>query len=695
MAEYTQDSAPIAVETPLGKDKLLLEAFHGTEALGRLFRFELDMLSPEERIDPRKIVGKKVSFRVNDGAGSPRWFTGFVSRFTRIGQGKRLSRWRAEVVPGLWFLTRTSDCRIWQQKSVPEILQAVLGDHSSRVSVQSKIEMTHTPWEYCVQYRETDFAFVSRLMEQEGITYFFRHDHNDLQTVLTDCPAAWAECRDGKVEGVSTFASTSRPGLLFAWTRAWSYRSGAYAERDYHFETPTTDLLVTAKGKLGFESASDFELYEYPGEYEKKGDGQSWAKVRMEEEEVPADVIEGRSSCRSFSPGFLFKDADAKKYLLTAVSHSARITGAYGTEEEPEEFEYRNEFTAIPAEVPFRTARTTPKPLISGAQPAIVVGPPGEEIYPDKYGRVKVQFYWDRYGKNDDKSSCWIRVSQPHAGSGWGHIDLPRIGEEVIVSFYEGDPDRPIITGRVYNARNMPPFSLPGEMTRTGIKSKTHKGGGYNEISVDDTAGKEQIRIHGQYDMNTVVENDETHTIHNNRTKNIDVDETMTIGNNQKLDVGVNKTVSVGANHTETVGANQSTSVGSNQTNTVAMMRTHSVGINEMINVGAAQEITVGAFQAISVGGLQTISVGAAQMVSVGMSQTTTVGTSATFSIGTSMSVDAGDQILLKTGAASLLMKKDGTITIQGKDVIIKATGKITAKAAGDMVLKAAKIGQN
>jgi len=320
-------------------------------------------------------------------------------------------------------------------------------------------------------------------------------------------------------------------------------------------------------------------------------------------------------------------------------------------------------------------------------QTAVVVGPKGEEIYTDEHGRVKVQFHWDREGRHDENTSCWIRVSQSHAGRGFGGIDIPRIGEEVIVSFVEGDPDRPMITGRVYHKESVPPFALPGEKTRSGMKTKTYKGKGFNELSMDDTPGKEQIRIHGQYNMDTVVENDETHTIHNNRTKKVDVDETMTIGNNQKLDVGVNKDVTVGTNHSETVGvnqtvnvgANQSTTVGANQSNTVAMMKNETVGIASTESIGAAKTLTIGA----------------AYAVSVGASCTEQVGMSSSENVGTTKSINAGDVISIVCGASKFVMKKDGSILIEGKNIVIKATSKITAKASGDMILKAAKIGQN
>ena len=545
MAKYTQDKAPIAVETPLGKDKLLLEGFSGTEELGRLFRFDLDLLSPEESIDPKEIVGKKVSFRVNHSDGSPRWFCGYVSRFARVGQGKRVTRWRAEVVPGLWFLTRTSDCKTFQDATVPDIASMVLGEFSSRVDVQNSLHGRYTPWEYCVQYRETDFNFVSRLLEHEGISYFFKHDKTTLTTVLADGASAYAECHDSQVEGVSSFGSESSPGLLSTWTQEWSLRSGQFAQRDYNFKTATTDLVVTVRGKPGFEGASDLEVYDYPGEYEKTSDGTADLKRRIEAEEVAAHTVRGSSGCRSFSPGYTFKDADGTKYLLTAVSHSASIRGAYESGAADGEFVYVNTFSAIPADVPFRPERSTPKPMVGGSQTAVVVGKSGEELDTDEHGRIKVQFHWDRLGKKDEKSSCWVRVAQSIAGPGWGAQFIPRIGQEVVVSYLEGDPDQPLVTGVVYNSQNKPPYSLPDNKTQSGFRSRSSKGGGdktCNEIRFEDKKGAEEVLLHAEKDFKREVENDDH----------------LEVGFLKK-DPG-SRTVKVFNDHTETIGCAQAKS---------------------------------------------------------------------------------------------------------------------------------------
>jgi type VI secretion system secreted protein VgrG len=370
----------------------------------------------------------------------------------------------------------------------------------------------------------------------------------------------------------------------------------------------------------------------------------------------------------------------------------------------------------MPSAQQFRPKRITPKPFVQGPQTAVVVGPGGEEIYTDKYGRVKVQFHWDRRGKKDENSSCWIRVSHPWAGKGWGSVATPRIGQEVIVDFLEGDPDQPIITGRVYNAEQLPPFGFPAGAVVSGIKSDTHKGSGYNELSMDDTAGKEKITIHGQYDMNSTIEHDQTLTVHNCRTDRVDVDDSESIGNNQKWDVGVNRDATIGSNETLTVGTNRTKKVGANETITVgsnrdatigasesltvALQRTHTVGINETISVGAAQEITVGGLQAVTIGAVQTINVGASQSTSVGAGQTNSIGAAQTTSVGAARSISVGaDQTTNVAAKASMTIGGDesrnvtgGRKTSIGKDDDLKVGANRLADVTGNDTHKSGKI---
>jgi type VI secretion system secreted protein VgrG len=740
-----QQHRRIAISTPLGKDVLLLRGFSGSEAISQLFHFDLDLLSENDSIKFQDVVGKSVTLRIYDAAGAERHWNGFISRFSQGAQDRRLTSYRAQMVPWLWFLTRTADCRIFQNQKAPDIIQKIFKDLGF-ADFKLRLYGDFVTRDYCVQYRETDFNFVSRLMEEEGICYYFEHQDGKHTLILANDASAHDPCPNQKTARYDfRGGSVVYEDVVTEWQYQEEFRPGKWAQTDYNFETPSSSLAVTASGK------NPYEIYEYPGEYRVRPAGESLAKIRLQEQTTPAIVFPGASGCRYFSPGYQFSLQDHYRsdlnqaYLLTAVRHTASQGAGFqvggGGGEEPT---YHNSFECIPFSTPYRPARVTPEPFVQGCQTAVVVGPAGEEIYTDKYGRVKVQFHWDREGKKNENSSCWIRVSHPWAGQGWGAISIPRIGQEVIVDFLEGDPDQPIITGRVYNAGQMPPFGMPAGAVVSGVKSNSTKGGGgFNEISLNDTKGTELINIHAQYDQQKKVEHDERVNVGNDRTESVGHDEKITIGNNRTEKVGVNEDITIGSNRTEKVGSNETISIGANRTETVgsnesitvALTRTRNVGINEMVNIGAAQEITIGGLQALTVGAVRAKTVGASETASIGASQTTSVGASQTISIGAKRGITIGadlvqsvggnysedvgksrsakvaedetveagkkitfvaeDQIVLKTGSATILMKKNGDITIEGKNIMIKGSGAINVEASKDVVLKGQKIANN
>lgn len=676
----------IAITTPLGKDVLLLRGFSGSEALSQLFHFDLDLLSENDSISFQDVVGKNVTLRIYDAAGGERYWNGFVSRFSQGAQDRRLTSYRAQMVPWLWFLTRTADCRIFQNMKVPDIIQKIFKDLGFS-DYKLRLYGSFQPRDYCVQYRETDFNFVSRLMEEEGIYYYFIHDQGKHTLVLANDSAAHDPCPNQKTAKYDfRGGNVVYEDVVTEWYYQEEYRTGAWAQTDYNFETPSTSLAVKVNGK------NSYEIYDYPGEHRVRSDGDRLAKIRLQEQTVPANVSHGSSGCRYFGSGYLFSLADHyrsdlnQQYLLTSVHHTAsqgagfQVGGQGG-----EELTYRNSFECMPSSTPFRPQRVTPQPFVQGCQTAVVVGPGGEEIYTDKYGRVKVQFHWDREGKKNENSSCWIRVSHPWAGKGWGAISVPRIGQEVIVDFLEGDPDQPIITGRVYNAEQLPPFGMPGGAVVSGIMSNSTKGGGgFNEISLNDTKGTELINIHAQYDQQKKVEHDERVTIgndrtehvghderitvDNNRTEKVGVDENITIGSNRTEKVGSNETITIGANRKESVGSNETINIGSNRTETVgsnesitvALTRTRNVGINEMVNIGGAQEITIGGLQSVTVGITRAVTVGTSQTVSIGTKLTENVGADRHENIGANQSVKIGSKLTENIGS-------DQTVHIGGK----------------------------
>lgn len=743
---HTQENRLIGIETPLGKDILLLKGFSGQEGISRLSNFDLDLLSHDPDIKFEDIIGKRVTLRVTLGSEKKRYFNGFISRFSQTGSDRGLANYRATMVPWLWFLTRTSDCRIFQKKTIPAIIEQVfkdLGFTDYKLQLQGSFE----PRDYCVQYRETDFNFVSRLMEQYGLLYFFEHEKDKHTLVIANDPSAHQPCpeqKDAKWDPQGSGALAEDVITSFQWEQM--LRPGKYAVTDYNFETPSTSLDAEMKSTIEVGGNSKLEIYDFPGEYAKKNQGDAIAKLRMEEEEAQYLVVTGTSSCRAFTSGSRFdlKDYVRKDmnqaYLLTSLHHVATVGGTYTTTAVgKDESAYTNSFTCIPHKVPFRPPQVTPKPIIQGVQTAVVVGKAGEEIWTDNYGRVKVQFHWDREGKFDENSSCWTRVSQNWAGKQWGAMFLPRIGQEVIIEFIEGDPDRPIITGRVYNAEQMPPYPLPGEQTKSTIKSNSSKGGGgSNELRFEDKKGGEEIYLHGQKDWNIVIENDksqsvghdESLSVGNNRTKTVGVDQSETIGSNKTIKVGTNhteaiganKTMTVGGNHTETISGAEAITVGMASAHTIALARALSIGGAYQVTVGGAMNETIGAAKAEEIGAVKSVNVGGNSSENVGANKSVDAASNISESAGKNISLKAGqdisgnagknisveggenisgkagkdvafqagkkmaliaeDEIILKTGSASIVMKKNGDIQIKGNKITIKGDGDITIKGS-------------
>ncbi|MDM4017083.1 type VI secretion system Vgr family protein [Roseiconus lacunae] len=531
-----QQNRLLNLNTILGDDVLLLTSFSGSEEMGRLFNYQLELISDDPSIRPEDIVGTPVGWSIELPDQSRRYWHGYVNSLSRgdIDFEDRRN-YRVNVVPWLWFLTQTSDCKIFQEKKVPDIIDDVLGEYSF-ADFEPKFQQDHKDWEYCVQYRETDFNFLSRLMEQEGMFYFFEHSDGAHKMIITDHKTAYYNLPENTVDYPDDVGSRAIEDHFTSWERKYQFIPGKYAQTDYNFKTPSTSLASDSSSVVNLKDIGSYELYDYPGEYDEKGVGDTETRVRIEAEETRYDIVSATSFCKTFQVGGRFtvgehRDSSEQgaNYAITSIQHMASEPMAYETGGD-NDLIYRNSISCISAERVYRTARQTAKPIISGIQTAVITGPPGEEIYPDEYGRVKCQFHWDRYGENDDKSSCWIRVSQGHAGAGFGAISIPRIGEEVVISFLEGDPDRPLITGRVYHAQNMPPFGLPDSKNISGVKTNSTKGGGgYNELIMDDTKSKELIRLHAQYDMDSTIEHDDRQTVHNDRSIQVDGTHTETI----------------------------------------------------------------------------------------------------------------------------------------------------------------------
>ena len=737
------------VSTPLGGKVLRLQGMQATDALSRPFEYRVELLAESPDLDFTRLIGQPMCVEV-EIAGGRRAFHGLVTRFELTGRLEHHFRFEAVLRPWLWVLARTQDCRIFQEKTTLDIVKDVFQSHAV-THFEDRTTGSYERWDYCVQYRESDLDFVSRLLEHEGIYYFFEHTPSRHVMVLADGTPAHTSTPGYETLPYVALAGDERTDreAIRSWRLTEEIRSGRIALTDYNFETPSVSLLLQRASPRPHDLA-DHEVFDYPGGYVREAHGEQYTQARLEEAQASYRVARGTSDARGLACGALFEMSGFDRgdqniqYLLTRtaieVAHndpqSTLSTGA----------SLQCTFEAIPADEPYRPPRITPKSLVRGPQTAVVVGPEGDEIFTDRYGRVKVQFHWDRYGRRDASSSCWIRVSQAWAGKNFGFMAVPRIGQEVIVDFLEGDPDRPIITGRVYNAEQMPPWDLPASKTQTGILTRsTLKGSSANAnaIRFEDQKGSEQLWIHAEKNQDIEVEADETHWVGHDRSKTIDHDETVhvrhdrteTVDNNESITIGVNRTervgvdetVAIGANRAKQVGANDSLSVGANQTyeiganqtETVGASRTTAVALNDALVVGVAQEIAIGAARVLAVGASQSTTIGTTQSVSVGASRSVSVGSDLSTQVGAeetrtvggsrnttvgkddalkvakAMLIDAGEALVLKTGSASITMKKDGTIVIKGKDVTIEGSGKINVKASSDVVVKGSKILNN
>lgn len=566
MGDLKQANRFLQLETPLGEDRLLLKSFEGTEEMSGLFRYQLEMVSEENDLDLDQLVGKPVSFGVRLREKKEfRWWNGVVSKAWHYPDEDRLVHYGAEVVPWFWFLTRSTDCFIRQKIEVKDVLKDVFRRYGfSQYSDQ--VKRPHTPWPYLTQYRETHFAFLSRLMEEEGIYYFFQHEKGKHTMVFTD---------DNGVHQASPhqarmkFQTNRGPGTyhaedsIYHWEFHSQFESGKYSHAEWNFLTPEINLSSEVPAKTKKVAVKQYEIYDYPGEYEERPEGDSWATTRMEEQELDDEFCRGSGDSRALSPGFKFelfghdrKDQN-RQYVVTEIKHSAE-EGSFFAGDLSGSGRYTNSFKCIPATVQYRPKRKTPKHIMRGVQTAIVVGPKPEEIHTDDHGQVKVQFHWDREkNKKDEDRSCFMRVAQPWAGKNWGAMFLPRVGQEVLVDFLEGDPDRPIIVGRVYNATQKPPWELPRNKNWSGFKSRSTREGSadnYNELRFDDTKGKEEFLLHAERDMTITVEHDTNEHIEHNRYLTVDGIQSEEVKKDLHSHVEGERREQVGKNLSLTVG---------------------------------------------------------------------------------------------------------------------------------------------
>ena len=645
MSNLTQDTRLISISSPLAKDELLLISFEGTEYISDLFEFQIEVISKNHNIKPEDLIGKLIDVTIQNDQN--RTFNGYVSQFT-YGEIKtdNLRSYHLTMVPWLWFLSKTNNHRIFQEMTTKDIIIDVFKQLGFN-DFDYKATGNPTPREYCVQHNESDLNFISRLLEEDGIAYYFEQADAKHIMHIVDEANAYQLCPETDL----TYSKGNQPNTqLTRWEHVYEFRKGKWSLDDYDFTTPPKDQLQTTASTSKFAKVANYEHFEYEPYHDFAG-LKDLTKKRIEAEEAPMNIIEASSDCSSFYAGGKFKISkhavkeELGTYIITAIRHRAYDNSYFSGNDSTSE--YGNDLTCIPDKVHFRPPLVHSRPVMNGPQSALVVGPSGEEIYIDELGRIKVQFFWDREGQNNETSSCYLRVMQPWAGAGWGTSFIPRIGMEVIVNFLDGDPDRPLVTGSVYNGDNAIPFK---SKTQSGIRTRSSKNGtasNCNELRFDDLKDSEQIFIHAEKNLDTEVENDESHAVDNDRSKIIGNDESSSIGNN--------RTKSVGNNQSEKIGKNKTIDVGADHTEEIAKNKTLTVGENHDEKIGKDMDLNV----------------------------------------GKNISITAGDSIVLKTGSSSITMKKDGTITIKGKDITVNGSGKINVKAASSVTIKGSKVSTN
>ncbi len=625
----TQDNRLLAIYTSLGKDFLLINRITASEGLSQLFSFDVELLHEEESpgfeatvVDPTQIIGTAVTISIDQRDGTIRELTGIVNRFSQGTRDTRFSYYYAKIVPHVWILTQKSESRIFQNISVPDILRKVFEGFEVTWQIQGVTNKRN----YCVQYRETDFDFASRLMEEEGIYYYFEHKDGKHKMVVANTPQSHSDC-PSKAK-IPYFLDVTRQTEDFitsinSWRTDYQLQTGKVTLWDHNFQLPAKKLDNQQTSVFTVGDNQKLELYDFPGGYGRKYDGidssggeqsselalvdsdkQDAVKIVLESLDTQYKVIGGAGDCSAMTSGYRFElfnhpnSANNAQYVITSITHEAEQNPSYVSNDETEE-SYSKSFTCIAhgsGAPPFRPQRKTPKPIIQGSQTAFVVGPAGEEIFTDKYGRVKVQLHWDRDGQVNAGSSCWVRVAQPWAGNKWGTMFIPRIGMEVIVHFLEGDPDQPIITGSVYNPQTMPPYTLPDEKTKSTIKSNSSKGGGgFNEFRFEDKKGSEQIFIHAEKNQDIRVKNDVMETILHDRH--------LIIENEQFEKVKKDKHLKVMGDHNEKVDGSISINAGVDFEEKAGTKFAVDAGTEIHLKSGTSMTLETGASLTLKVGG--------------------------------------------------------------------------------------------
>lgn len=535
-------------------EKLVFYSMTGREELGRLFSYEVDLLSQDDSLDLSELLGHPASVLLERSDGTLREFNGFVTRFSLVGQHRNFVRYRAVLHPWLWFLGQTKNSRIFQACKVPDVVKEIFREHGFSDFEEAYSTPSYRQWEYLVQYRESDLNFVSRILEQEGIHYFFKHAGGKHVLVLADSNNAHRPSPG--YEAVPFFPDMARERRqqehLDTWSSARQVRPAQFSARDFQFKT--AEVVAAERRSPLDETYPEYDVFDFPGEFADAEQAEAQVLLRLEEHQVDYETVQGGGPVRGLMAGSRFtlthfpRDDQNRDYLVVSAAYDLQVSEYESHLEEDVQPVLRFEFVGIDAKRPYRVPRRTKKPRVEGPQTAIVVGPEHAEIHADDYRRVLVKFHWDRAPEANEKSSCWIRVSQLSAGQNWGGMHIPRVGQEVIVDFLEGDPDRPIITGRVYNQAQMPPYTLPVNATQSGIKSRSSAEGApsnFNELRFEDKKGSEELHFQAEKDMSTLVKHDRSTTVKGSRSAGVGHDDSVSVTGDRSVTVNGNLSVDV------------------------------------------------------------------------------------------------------------------------------------------------------
>lgn len=698
MGAFGQDERLLNFTSSLGANVLLAERVSGVEGISELFTYSVDLLATTDTtIDEKSIVGQKVTVSIQaDDSGTQRYINGYVASFEMLGGDDEFNNYRATLVPNIWALTLNMNTRVFQNKNVTDVIKAVLSSYGISPSIDTSA--TYTAMEYCTQYRETDFDFISRLMEQHGILYYFKHTQNDHTFTLQDTSSKLSACavqstfryapEAGDVEGYYDFvvqSLASRSTMVTGKHTTWDYSFIRYKQ------TPDWSTSAATKGPLGTNNNENFDYANSAAAYLKKEDSDTkigdlatfFLNARRDSSDAETSVVEGGANAIPMQPGYSFtlteypQSSLNEKYLLTRVELAAQQIPSYRTKEAHSSAPFACTFRAIPFSIPYRAPLKTKKPVVHGMQTGMVVVPSGEDSYMDKYGRVNVQFLWDRLRKANTPDNTLLRVAQQWAGSGWGTYFWPRVNDEVLIDFIEGDPDQPIVVGSVYNGVNMPKYDPAKQYTLSGILTRSSKNGAAanaNELRFEDLTGKEQIYmnaerdydLHVEHDWHTLVGNEQHTKITSNQFEEVDGDSHLLVKGKQLHEVDGEADLNVKGNQIVQVGGD----------------RQHEVKGSLKEKIDSNSNITVGANLNEKIGANYSLQVGENQFNKAGMLYVVDSGQEVHIKGGMNVVIEAGMNVCLSGPGGFVSVGPTGVI-IQGTLVMINSGGAATPGSPG------------